>query len=225
MKKALFILFVSLIGFGAKTYSQTTVSLDSIVDKITSFAYTRSIIFYSSLQDSTPSQVIEKGIVFKPLVPLLLTDRIQYPDSIVNHFELDSPIIFFPIINTEFDTILHFVFIDNIVYTNAYVITASNDTIYGDSTHVFYLNHVGLEDIANTNLEIKLFPTIIDKEVNINSDKYPISLSIIDLFGKEILQKQIFNPTSLDLGFLEKGIYISRFRYKDNIITRKIIKN
>ena len=34
MKKVLFVLFVSLIGFGAKTYSQTTVSLDSIEEKL-----------------------------------------------------------------------------------------------------------------------------------------------------------------------------------------------
>ena len=47
MKKVLFVLFVSLIGFGAKTYSQTTVSLDSVIEK-----YSLEFLDYCQLQVS-----------------------------------------------------------------------------------------------------------------------------------------------------------------------------
>lgn len=226
MKKVLFVLFVSLIGFGAKTYSQTTVTLDSIVNRNYALAYTQTFLFYSSYNDVTPSTIIEKGIFLETVYPngiVAVSDRIHYPDSVVNYSILNNP-VFMPIYNQEFDTVLHFGATGNNISVYSYIIT-NNDTILSDSTLILEIRLIGLDEISNTNLDIKLFPSIIDKEVNISSDKYPINISIIDLFGREVLHKEIHNNTSLDLGFLEKGIYISRFRYEDSIITRKLIKS
>ncbi|MFA6662498.1 MAG: T9SS type A sorting domain-containing protein, partial [Bacilli bacterium] len=63
-----------------------------------------------------------------------------------------------------------------------------------------------------------------DKEINISSDKYPISLSVIDLFGREVLRKEIYNNRTIDLDFLKKDTYILKLKHKDAIINRKIIK-
>ncbi|NCC17556.1 MAG: T9SS type A sorting domain-containing protein [Bacteroidia bacterium] len=81
----------------------------------------------------------------------------------------------------------------------------------------------GLNEIK-INEEIKVYPTLIDKEINISSDKYPISLSVIDLFGREVLRKEINNNRTIDLDFLKKGTYILNLKHKDTIINRKIIK-
>lgn len=226
MKKVLFVLFVSLIGFGAKTYSQTTVTLDSIVNRNYALAYTQTFLFYSSYNDVTPSTIIEKGIFLETVYPngiIAVSDRIHYPDSVVNYSFIENS-LFIPIYNQDFDTVLHFGATGNNISVYSYIIT-NNDTILSDSTLILEIRLIGLDEILNTNLDIKLFPSIIDKEVNISSDKYPVNLCIIDLFGREVLYKKIHNSTSLDLGFLKKGIYISKFRYKDSIVTRKLIKN
>ena len=79
-------------------------------------------------------------------------------------------------------------------------------------------------DAIKINEDIKVYPTLIDKEINISSDKYPICLSVIDLFGREVLRKEINNNRAIDLDFLKKGTYILKLQHKDAIVNRKIIK-
>ena len=91
------------------------------------------------------------------------------------------------------------------------------------NTYTDCLVTYGLDEIK-IDEEIKVYPTLIDKEINISSDKYPICLSVIDLFGREVLRKEIYNNITIDLDFLKKGTYILKLKHNETIINRKIIK-
>ncbi|MBP1645027.1 MAG: hypothetical protein H6Q16_602 [Bacteroidetes bacterium] len=99
-----------------------------------------------------------------------------------------------------------------------------NDNVLYSNPEFNYCNIVGINYPRKEENQIKVYPTIIDKEINISSDKYPISLSIIDLFGREVFRKEINNNRAINLDFLKEGAYIIKLKHKDNIIIRKIIK-
>ena len=221
MKKLLLVLL--LLIFGIKAYSQTLVTLDSIVETTESNPYVvRTFFIYSDLDDSVASTIEEKGILLDVHDVAFLFDTVPAQDSIEFPLEIESS-IYLPIHNESFDTNLYFGSTDATILLQSYLIIG-NDTIYNDSIFEIQLHHVGLKDIYNSNLNCKVYPTLIDKEININSDKYPISLSVIDLFGREVLRKEIYNNRTIDLDFLKKGTYILKLKYNDTIINRKIIK-
>ena len=224
MKKVLLVLAILVMGFGIKSYSQTIVTLDSIVEKTEANPFVvRTFFIYSDLDDSVSSIIEEKGIFLNVIRDVaLLFDTIPTQDNFAFFIEEES-LLYLPIHNETFDTILYFGATDATILLKSYLIIDS-DTVYNDSIFEIQLHHVGLEDVYNSNLNCKVYPTIIEREVSFSSDKYPISLSIIDLFGREVFRKDIFNNSSFDLDFLKKGIYISRFRHNDVIINRKIIK-
>ena len=99
-----------------------------------------------------------------------------------------------------------------------------NNNIIYDAGYGYCYMRLDTKEIEQDNNQIKVYPTIIDKEIHISSDKYPISLSIIDLFGREVLREEIYNNRAIDLDFLKKGTYILRLKHNDTIINRKIIK-
>ncbi|MDD4830086.1 MAG: T9SS type A sorting domain-containing protein [Bacteroidales bacterium] len=107
-------------------------------------------------------------------------------------------------------------------YSSLLCVKQGEDYIYSNTDSDCFITY-GLDEIE-IDKEIKVYPTLIDKEINISSDKYPISLSVIDLFGREVLRKEIYNNRAIDLDFLKKGTYILKLKHKDTIINRKIIK-
>lgn len=216
MKKTLLVLVICFIGLSSKvSFSQVSniVSLDSLLytTPFTVNDYHKIQVFssFSSISDS----IIEKGV--------FITTR--GGDIIFYDFTNTGEEIHIPIFNQEFDTTFLFILEYRTLYFQSYAITIG-DTLYSDTIMEQFIFGVGLDEVSNISLNVNLYPTIIEREVNISSDKYPISLSIIDLFGREVFRKDIFNNSSFDLDFLKKGIYISRFRYNDVIINRKIIK-
>ncbi len=229
MKKTFLILVICLITLSSKfSYSQVnnTFSLDSLLwnpphdlyDTANVLNAFHKIEVFSSL-NSVSDSIIEKGIYITTnnewqdilLFPLPDNPNIQVTEAYVS------------IINEEFDTILYFIPDYRTLYFQSYVITTI-DTFYSDTIIEQYLFGVGLKEISDLSLDVKVYPTLIDKEININSDKYPISLSVIDLFGREVLRKEIYNNRTIDLDFLKKDTYILKLKHKDAIINRKIIK-
>ncbi len=99
-----------------------------------------------------------------------------------------------------------------------------NNNIIYDAGYGYCYMRLNTKEIEANNNQIKIYPTIIDKEINISSDKYPINLSVIDLFGREVFRKEIYNNRTIDLDFLKKDTYILKLKHKDAIINRKIIK-
>ncbi len=113
---------------------------------------------------------------------------------------------------------------DNLHSTWNLLCAYKNNNIIYDAGYGYCYMRLDTKEIEANNNQIKVYPTLIDKEINISSDKYPISLSVIDLFGREVFRKEIYNNITIDLDFLKKGTYILKLKHKDTIINRKIIK-
>ncbi|MDD4685479.1 MAG: T9SS type A sorting domain-containing protein [Bacteroidales bacterium] len=227
MKKLFFILVICLITLSSKfSYSQVnnTVSLDSLTnilphnvpqDITDTLCMFHRIEIYSSL-NSVSDSIIEKGIHIKSDSEWTDIPFYSFQDSMLTE-------AYVSIFNQEFDTIIYFIPNLMSLLFQSYIITTI-DTFYSDTIIRTELVEVGLKEIPDFSLDIKIYPTLFDKEINISSDKYPINLSVIDLFGREVLRKEINNNKAIDLNFLKKGTYILKLQYKDAIINRKIIK-
>lgn len=229
MKKTLILLVICLISLSSKiSYSQVNniVSLDSLLwnpphdlyDTANVLNRFHKIEVFSSL-NSVSDSIIEKGIHIttnNEWQDILLFPLPDNPDTKVTE-------AYVSIFNQEFDTVLYFFANYRNLYFQSYIITTI-DTFYSDTIIEQYLFGFGLNEISDLSLDVKIYPTIIDKEINISSDKYPINLSVIDLFGREVLRKEINNNRTIDLDFLKKGTYILKLKHKDTIINRKIIK-
>ncbi|MCK9321501.1 MAG: T9SS type A sorting domain-containing protein [Bacteroidales bacterium] len=204
MKKVLFILVICLISLSSKIcYSQEDyvppiVKIDSITQD---FPQGFNTSIFASFTQGTDS-IIEKGLEIKGV----------YSQSFL-HLSIN---------NDNFDTTLFFIPEVEQYWVVAFVRTDTS-IIKSDSSS-FLTASVDIPKTTLNNNSIKIYPTIIDKEINISSDKYPISLSVIDLFGREVLRKEIYNNRAIDLDFLKKGTYILKLKHKDTIINRKIIK-
>jgi len=73
---------------------------------------------------------------------------------------------------------------------------------------------------------IKVFPNPSIDEVNIESNKPIVSVSIINLLGQEVYNKQLnaFSST-LNISSLDSGIYLIKIHQEDgNLIEKKIMK-
>ena len=197
MKKTFILLIILILGI--KSYSQTLVTLDSIVEKTEANPFVvRTFFIYSDLDDSISSIIVEKGILLDVHDKAFLFDTVPAIDNIEFPLEIES-FIYLPIHNEAFDTILYFGSTDATILLQSYLITGSVTDIRPDAVK-------------------------IGMEINISSDKYPISLSVIDLFGREVLRKEINSNKAIDLGSLKKGTYILKLKHKDAIVNRKIIK-
>ncbi len=227
MKKLFFILVICLITLSSKfSYSQVnnTVSLDSLTnilphnvpqDITDTLCMFHRIEIYSSL-NSVSDSIIEKGIHIKSDSEWTDIPFYSFQDSMLTE-------AYVSIFNQEFDTIIYFIPNLMSLLFQSYIITTI-DTFYSDTIIRTELVEVGLKEIPDFSLDIKIYPTLFDKEINISSDKYPINLSVIDLFGREVLRKEIYNNRTIDLDFLKKDTYILKLKHKDAIINRKIIK-
>ena len=226
MKKLFLILVICLITLSSKfSYSQVnnTFSLDSLLwnpphdlyDTANVLNAFHKIEVFSSL-NSVSDSIIEKGIHIKSDSEWTDIPFYSFQDSMVTE-------AYVSIFNQEFDTIIYFIPNLMSLFFQSYIITTI-DTFYSDTIIRTELVEVGLKEIPDFSLDIKIYPTLFDKEINISSDKYPINLSVIDLFGREVLRKEINNNKAIDLNFLKKGTYILKLQYKDAIINRKIIK-
>ena len=222
MKKLLLVLL--LLIFGIKAYSQTLVTLDSIVETTESNPYVvRTFFIYSDLDDSVASTIEEKGILLDVHDVAFLFDTVPAQDSIEFPLEIESS-IYLPIHNESFDTNLYFGSTDATILLQSYLIIG-NDTIYNDSIFEIQLHHVGLEDVYNSNFNCKVYPTIISDYLSIEIDNTPSIIRISDLFGREVYYKDIHNDSKLNLSFLKKGIYFCRVENSNGYKVFKLVKN
>lgn len=102
----------------------------------------------------------------------------------------------------------------------------AGELIYKNDYYDNCYEFVGLEDINNDNIQLKIYPTIIDNTLNIESSEYPLNLSIVDLFGKEIFSEKILSNRKIDCSNLKAGTYLCKIRdiETDKTIVIKILK-
>jgi hypothetical protein len=78
---------------------------------------------------------------------------------------------------------------------------------------------VGLKNESRS--EVSIFPTIVDDQLNVSTTDYE-SYEIIGLDGK-VLMKGIFT-NKIEVGALEKGLYIFRLRDEESFVSSRFIK-
>lgn len=102
----------------------------------------------------------------------------------------------------------------------------AGELIYKNDYYDNCYEFVGLEDINNDNIQVKTYPTIIDNTLNIESSEYPLNLSIVDIFGKEIFSEKILSNRKIDCSNLKAGTYLCKIRdiETDKTVVRKILK-
>lgn len=92
----------------------------------------------------------------------------------------------------------------------------------GDSPNCII--NVGLEDV-NNDISVKLYPTIIDDVLNISSTDYPLNITLIDLFGREVLKETLYYDKTINCNTLKSGYYTCKLISKNNkTLIKKIIK-
>ena len=86
------------------------------------------------------------------------------------------------------------------------------------------ISGIGLQNL-NANDKLSLFPNPAINKLNIifPDEKESLQLSIYDISGKEVLEKQFTKNLCLDVGILPRGVYIVRVRGKDVNINRRIV--
>lgn len=83
---------------------------------------------------------------------------------------------------------------------------------------------VGLEDV-NNDISVKLYPTIVDDVLNISSTDYPLNISFIDMFGREVLKETLYYDKTINCNALKSGYYTCKLTSKNNkTLIEKIIK-
>ena len=228
MKKVLFVLFVSLIGFGAKTYSQTTVSLDSVIEK-----YSLEFLDYCQLKVSLSinslDSIDEKGVFIinaNHLSTIILYSQNTSVDSISHNESNDS--IEIPIYNNDFDTLLYFVKTGGTIIFKGYYKKDVELYFSNDSIIQGLPIEGGLDKVLDERNNISIYPTLFDNEVNIKSEVMDYSVGLYDIYGRSIFYKKTQKENlQINTSDLSKGIYLILIKDKTNnpIKVQKLIKN
>ncbi|BFM43191.1 hypothetical protein CFS9_18320 [Flavobacterium sp. CFS9] len=90
----------------------------------------------------------------------------------------------------------------------------------------FFINTstLSIEDVTDSNNnEIRIYPNPTSDKISWDSD-VNYDITIYDQSGKTVFNKKNYSTSSLDLNFLNTGIYIMKFKNDNQSITKKIIK-
>ena len=96
---------------------------------------------------------------------------------------------------------------------------------YGTILKSFTQGHVtGIyQSHQNDYADVEIFPNPVKTTLFITNISQNSSVSIYDLQGNMLINKQ-FTENNIDIGFLQKGIYIVKITDKHKIILRKVVK-
>lgn len=215
MKKVIFLLVFLISGYWAN--SQITITIDS-VNRSWDTEWNRYGVDIYSTFEILDDTIIEKGLYLDNPY-----GSFYWKDSLYGYIRLDS--LYLPIYNDDFDTSLIFPAAYYKVRFRPYVITQT-DTIYCDTAIIEEFHGTGLDDIGKKYIQVKVYPTIIDNILNIESSGYPLSLSFLDILGREVFSETLSSNKSIDCINLKAGKYICRIKdIKTNeSISKKIIK-
>ena len=212
MKKLLFILVLFSITHSSNIAYSQVLKLDSLIEMNSDIEYTQKFVVYSSILNNSDS-IIEKGV--------LLT----YPGTIPLYGYPGGDSIFMPIYNNSFDTSIYFYYDYGYVRIQSYIKTSMN-IIYSDSIAKAQLIGVGLNDISKRELKVKIYPTIVNDILRIETQNNDIKeLEVIDVLGRVVKRESIYNNKQVNCSQLKAGIYNCIITTKDNKrVAKKFIK-
>lgn len=86
---------------------------------------------------------------------------------------------------------------------------------------------VGIENLESDNNFVNIYPNPATSYLTVQSKSagsHQLTYTIVDLFGREIENKKITTPSSVDVSELKNGIYFIRFQENESNATLKFIK-
>lgn len=107
--------------------------------------------------------------------------------------------------------------------SGVYYVESGNDMGCFNESNASYFAGVGIENVKN---EIKLYPNPFINQLKIESIKTINKISVYDLQGKLLIEKELNNNGILDLGEIKNsGIFLMEIKFESgDIVYQKIIK-
>ncbi|WP_431134403.1 T9SS type A sorting domain-containing protein [Psychroserpens mesophilus] len=212
------------------------VNNDSQLDVVSTDINSGDVIWYNKVKNgsSTPNIISDDSIINGPALAYVTDiDNDNLNDVIVTDFGAsDDAIIWFkgnsnasPDITPTTITDNNFQMVDiavadfdNDMDKDIASIGNFSDTVFWLSNNLITLGLLG-ESIDG----LKIYPNPTHNVLNITTHSNEVlNLSIMDVVGKEVLQKSVRSTTKLDVSQLQNGLYIIKFEGSDS--TYKFIK-
>lgn len=107
-------------------------------------------------------------------------------------------------------------------------LTSSDNGQWGMNTPAYFVidnlvtaANVGLQE---NEIEASVYPNPATHNIKITMDG-TTSLSLVTMGGKEIMNSEFLNATTLDISALESGIYLLQLSNNKGTVTKRIVKN
>lgn len=81
---------------------------------------------------------------------------------------------------------------------------------------------VSTEDSKKKAVEITVFPNPTSGNITFESDVLPMEVIVINVLGKRVGAFQNIKEPTLDLNYLDNGMYFIQFRFEDEIVVRTV---
>ena len=96
---------------------------------------------------------------------------------------------------------------------------------------IIQTNKISVNDFQNSNIlnssntDINIYPNPANDYIQISANNDQLSeISIFDLSGKKVIEKKFNNNISLNIKYLQSGIYTIKITDKNNVVIKKLIK-
>jgi len=106
-------------------------------------------------------------------------------------------------------------------YVRAYA-TNNVNTVYGEEVTFTTLNASGLNDTEN--LQLTLYPNPATEAFRIKGLNGISTLSLTDLSGRTLIQKQVSDNEAVSVSTLPTGVYILKIKNNEGTTERKVVK-
>ena len=107
-------------------------------------------------------------------------------------------------------------------YTVTYNVSDANGNAAAEVTRTVIIES-NLSIAENTNYKLKVYPNPVKDKLFISGNKTPISISIFNVLGKEVIS--IKNTNNINVQALPSGVYTIRISDGVEQANRKFIKN
>lgn len=108
------------------------------------------------------------------------------------------------------------------IENGSYAVIVDNGSC-SDTSSCFTVNYIGITSLSTAELNIYPNPTSAEVVVNMISEKG--QLTITDLYGKQLLQKEITSGQHISLSEAVAGIYVFELKTTQGTYLSKIVKN
>lgn len=108
--------------------------------------------------------------------------------------------------------------VDDVAYSNA------NWSYWKDAAASFSTNcSLGIDDFG-TEVSVSVYPNPATSQLGISSKMVIASITLVDITGKEIARPEL-NNNSIDISYLNKGLYFLQIETPSGSVVEKFVKN